>query len=52
LSVVGTLGILLGLLPSLLIKLMDPQMSMVDIARAGLWITVVADLPKEIRGRR
>ena len=50
LNVIGTLGIILGLFPSLLIKLMDPQMWMVGMARAGLWIAVVAYLPGFARG--
>ena len=49
-NVFGTLGIILGLLPSLLIKLIDPQMWMVDMARGGLWLAAIGYLPGFVRG--
>jgi hypothetical protein len=44
-NAIGSVGLVLGLLPSLLIKLMDPQMWMVDVARAGIWIAGIGFLP-------
>ena len=49
-NVIGTIGIVLGLLPSVLIKVMDPQMWMVFVARSGLWIAVISYLPGFVRG--
>ena len=48
-NAIGTVGLILGLLPSLLIKLMDPQMWMVDMARAGVWIAGIGFLPGFVR---
>lgn len=38
LNVAGTLGIVVGLLPSLLVRYMEPQMWMVGMAKTGLWL--------------
>lgn len=40
LNVVGTLGIVFGLLPSVLVRFMEPQPWMVGLARAGLWLAI------------
>lgn len=40
LNVAGTLGIVVGLLPSVLVRLMEPQPWMVGLARAGLWLAI------------
>jgi hypothetical protein len=48
-NALGTVGLALGLLPSLLIKLMDPQMWMVDMARAGVWVAGIGFFPGFVR---
>ena len=48
--VLGTVGIVVGLLPSLLIRFWPPQMWMVHMAKAGLWIAVVGYAPEFFRG--
>lgn len=50
LNVIGWLGILLGLTPSLLIHFLAPAMWMVWMARAGIWIAIVAFAPGFVRG--
>lgn len=40
LNVAGTLGIVVGLLPSVLVRFMEPQPWMVGLARAGLWLAI------------
>jgi hypothetical protein len=49
-NVVGTLGVVMGLLPSVLIKVMPPQMWMVFMARSGVWIALIAYAPGFVRG--
>lgn len=39
---IGTMGIAMGLLPSLLIKFMSPQLWMVNLALVGLWMSIFA----------
>jgi hypothetical protein len=49
LNVIGWLGILLGLTPSLLIHFMAPAMWMVWMGRAGIWIAILAFAPGFLR---
>lgn len=44
-NVVGTLGMVLGLLPSLLILLLEPRMWMAYMARAGVWMAFIGYAP-------
>lgn len=46
---IGTAGALLGLAPSVMIKLMTPQMWMATMAKTGLWIEVAGYAPVFIR---
>lgn len=50
LNLAGTLGAVLALLPSLLVRLMTPGMWMVDLARTGLVLTVLCWTPGIVRG--
>lgn len=49
LNLAGTLGAVLALLPSLLVRLMTPGMWMVDLARTGLVLTVLCWAPGFVR---
>lgn len=44
-NALGTLGMVLGLAPSLLIRFFEPQMWMVYLARSGVWVAVAFYLP-------
>lgn len=46
---IGTAGALLGLAPSVMIKLMTPQMWMATMAKTGLWIEVAGYFPVFMR---
>lgn len=48
-AVIGMAGIVIGLLPVLLVKLLTPAMWMVDMARAGVWISIVGLAPWVVR---
>lgn len=48
-NAIGTLGVVLGLAPSLLIRFFEPQMWMVYLARSGVWIAVLFYLPYFVR---
>lgn len=48
-NVVGTFGVLLALMPSLLIHLMDPRMWMLRMAQVGLVIAVLGLGPSTLR---
>jgi len=48
-NVIGILGILLGLSPSLLIRYFEPQMWMVYMMRAGLWAAYLGCGPVILR---
>lgn len=45
LNVVGALGVLVGLTPMILVKLMEPQLWMAGVAQAGLAVSIVAFAP-------
>lgn len=45
----GTLGLILGMAPSLLIRFFEPQMWMVYLARSGVWVAVLLFLPYFVR---
>ncbi|KAF1723126.1 hypothetical protein CSC75_01185 [Pseudoxanthomonas wuyuanensis] len=49
LNALGTLGMVLGLAPSLLIRFFEPQMWMVYLARSGVWVAVAFYLPYFVR---
>ena len=49
-NIVGWLGAVLGLLPSVLIEFMTPAMWMVWVARAGLWIALLGFAPGFVQG--
>ncbi|UHQ22820.1 hypothetical protein LVB77_19575 [Lysobacter sp. 5GHs7-4] len=48
-SIIGNFGIILGLLPSLLITFMAPQMWMVTMAKIGLMVAIIGSAPEFIR---
>jgi hypothetical protein len=48
-NVVGTLGMVLGLLPSLLILFLEPRMWMAYMARAGVWMAFLGYAPGLMR---
>lgn len=48
-SAVGTLGMVLGLAPSLLILFLEPRMWMAHMARAGVWMTFLGYAPGFVR---
>ena len=48
-NVFGTLGIVLGLLPSLLIHWFEPAQWMVGMSRGGLWLALIGYLPGFVR---
>ena len=48
-NVVGMFGIVIGLMPSVLIKFLEPQMWMVYMARAGVWAAYVGFAPYMLR---
>lgn len=49
LNAIGTLGIVIGVLPSLLIHVFEPKMWMVCVARAGLIVEIVFFAPGFLR---
>ncbi|WP_144899880.1 hypothetical protein [Luteimonas cucumeris] len=49
-TVAGVIGVIAGLLPSLLIEFLEPQMWMVYVSKAGLWIAVLGFAPEFFRG--
>ena len=51
-NAVGTVGILAGLLPSLLIKFMTPVAWMAFMAQMGIWIALVGYAPYFVRRDR
>ncbi len=48
-NIVGTVGMVLGLLPSLLILLVEPKTWMVYVARTGVWMAYLGYAPGFIR---
>lgn len=48
-NVVGTLGMVLGLVPSLLILFLEPRMWMAYMARAGVWMAFLGYAPGFVR---
>ena len=48
-NVIGTIGIVLGLLPSLLILFLAPKMWMLYVARTGVWMAFLGYAPGFIR---
>ncbi|HJR75242.1 MAG TPA: hypothetical protein VJ806_16580 [Luteimonas sp.] len=48
-AVLGTAGIVIGLLPSLLIQFMEPRMWMAYMVQAGVWIAIVGYAPEFFR---
>lgn len=48
-SIIGNFGIILGLLPSLLMTFMTPQMWMVTMAKIGLMVAILGSAPEFIR---
>lgn len=49
-NAVGTLGMVVGLLPSLLIQFVEPKMWMADLARFGVWMAYIGYAPGFVRG--
>lgn len=49
LNLIGTGGMVIGILPFLMIQFLTPQMWMVWMARVGMWIAVLAYAPGLIR---
>lgn len=49
-NTIGTIGIVTGLLPSLLIKFMVPAMWMVFMAKVGVWLALIGYGPGIVRG--
>ncbi len=48
-NILGTIGIVVGLLPSIFIEFWQPQMWMASMARVGLWMAVVGYAPDFLR---
>lgn len=44
-NVIGTLGMIVGLLPSLLIQFFEPKMWMADLASVGVWMACLGYAP-------
>ena len=49
LMVLGTIGVVFGLLPSLLIQFLEPRAWMAHMAQAGVWIAVIGYAPGFLR---
>jgi hypothetical protein len=49
-NAIGTVGVVTGLLPSLLIKFMAPAMWMVFMAKLGVWLALIGYGPGIVRG--